>query len=216
MLRLMSDIVPALLGACADGQLGAFRSALVRRSRADRRDGGEGLSRRVREGHGDRTVSTTRRKVEGVEIFHAGTKARRRQDPRQWRARAQRVRVGQERRRGAAPAPMRPSIASTGRKASAAAISAGRLWRARRKDKPMADLADLFPGFQIRMDVTPRRAASSPASAARVRRCCCCTAIRRCACSCLAPRRAAAWPEKFTVIAARSAGLGWFDSAGAE
>ena len=44
MLRLMSDLVPALL-ACCDGVLGEFRSALVSGRRAHGGDGGEGLSR---------------------------------------------------------------------------------------------------------------------------------------------------------------------------
>ena len=53
MLRMMSDIVPALLAAC-DGQLEEFRPALVSRSGADRGDGGEGLSRRLQQGHAHR------------------------------------------------------------------------------------------------------------------------------------------------------------------
>ena len=47
MLRLMSDLVPALLASC-DGMLEEFRSALVSRRGAHRGDGGQGLSRRLR------------------------------------------------------------------------------------------------------------------------------------------------------------------------
>ena len=46
MLRLMSDLVPALL-ASRDGMLEEFRSALVCRTGADGSDGGQGLSRRL-------------------------------------------------------------------------------------------------------------------------------------------------------------------------
>ncbi len=53
MLRMMSDIVPALLASC-DGQLKNFRSALVSGSCADGGDGGEGLSGRLRQGHAHR------------------------------------------------------------------------------------------------------------------------------------------------------------------
>ena len=44
MMRLKSDIVPALI-ACADGGLKTFRPALVERHGADRGHGGQGLSR---------------------------------------------------------------------------------------------------------------------------------------------------------------------------
>ena len=50
MLRMMSDIVPALI-ACADGQLKNFDLRWFRRSRADGGHGGQGLSRRLRQGH---------------------------------------------------------------------------------------------------------------------------------------------------------------------
>ena len=49
MLRMMSDIVPALL-ACADGQLKNFDLRWYRRRRADRGHGDQGLSRRLRQG----------------------------------------------------------------------------------------------------------------------------------------------------------------------
>ena len=41
-------------------------------------------------------------KVEGVEIFHAGTVSKDGQHSRQWRPRAERLRLRQDRRRGAA------------------------------------------------------------------------------------------------------------------
>ena len=52
MMRLKSDLLPALL-ATADGVLETLRSALARRCRADRRDGRQRLSRRLRERHRD-------------------------------------------------------------------------------------------------------------------------------------------------------------------
>ena len=53
MLRLMSDLVPALV-ASRDGQLRIIRSALVCRPGADRGDGGERLSGQLRTRHRDR------------------------------------------------------------------------------------------------------------------------------------------------------------------
>ncbi len=53
MLRLMSDLVPALLASC-DGQLKNFDLRWYPRCRADGGDGGQGLSRRLRQGLADR------------------------------------------------------------------------------------------------------------------------------------------------------------------
>ena len=53
MLRMMSDIVPALLASC-DGQLKNFDLRWFPESGADGGDGGEGLSRRLRQGHAHR------------------------------------------------------------------------------------------------------------------------------------------------------------------
>ena len=53
MLRMMSDIVPALI-ACADGQLKNFSLRWYRRCGADGDHGGQGLSRRLRQGLRDR------------------------------------------------------------------------------------------------------------------------------------------------------------------
>ena len=53
MLRLMSDLVPALIAA-RDGQLKNFDLRWYAGRGAHRGDGGEGLSGPIREGHGDR------------------------------------------------------------------------------------------------------------------------------------------------------------------
>ena len=75
MLRLKSDLVPALHRR-ARRRAEEFRSALVRRGRADRRDGGEGLSRRLRARARRSRAWTDAAAVDGVEIFHAGTARR--------------------------------------------------------------------------------------------------------------------------------------------
>ena len=53
MLRMMSDIVPALLASC-DGQLKNFDVRWFPEPARDCGDGGEGLSRRLQEGHAHR------------------------------------------------------------------------------------------------------------------------------------------------------------------
>ena len=131
MLRMMSDIVPALL-ACADGQLKTFQPALVRRCRADGDHGDQGLSRRLRQGLASSKDSTRPPKVEGVEIFHAGTRMLDGAKSRQWRPRAEHLRRRQDRERGASPRLCGDRARSTGRKASAAATSAGRRSSGRR------------------------------------------------------------------------------------
>ncbi len=71
MLRMMSRHragVPRRLRRAAE----EFRSALASGLRAHRGDGGEGLSRRLPEGHAHRGLDDAA-KVETVEIFHAGT-----------------------------------------------------------------------------------------------------------------------------------------------
>ncbi len=100
MLRMMSDIVPALI-ACADGQLKNFSLrwfddvalTVIMATKGYPGDYGKGF---VIEGLDDAA------KIEGVEIFHAGTRCRRRQDSHQWRARAERLRHRQDRHRSAA------------------------------------------------------------------------------------------------------------------
>ena len=100
MLRMMSDIVPALI-ACADGQLKNFGlrwfddAALTVIMATKGYPGDYGKGSRI-EGLDDAA------KIEGVEIFHAGTMAEGRQDSRQWRARAERLRHRQDGHRGAA------------------------------------------------------------------------------------------------------------------
>ena len=74
MLRMMSDIVPALL-ASADGQLKNFDLRWFDDAALDGGDGGERLSRRLWERLGDRGLDEAA-KVDGVEIFHAGTMAK--------------------------------------------------------------------------------------------------------------------------------------------
>ena len=73
MLRMMSDIVPALI-ACADGQLKNFSLRWYDDDGADGDHGDQGLSRRLRQGLVIEGLDDAA-KVEGVEIFHAGTKA---------------------------------------------------------------------------------------------------------------------------------------------
>ena len=129
MLRMMSDVVPALI-ACADGQLKNFSLrwfddaalTVIMATKGYPGDYGKGS---VIEGLDDAA------KVEGVEIFHAGTVAKDGTDSRQWRPRAERLRLRQDRHRGAAARLCRRSIASNGRKAFAAATSAGRRWSGR-------------------------------------------------------------------------------------
>ena len=91
MLRMMSDIVPALLAAC-DGQLKNFdlrwypESALTVVMAAKGYPGDYEKGTRI-EGLDDAA------KIEGVEIFHAGTIAKDGAYPRQWRPRAECLRA---------------------------------------------------------------------------------------------------------------------------
>ena len=91
MLRLMSDLVPALIAA-RDGQLKNFDLRWYDERRARRRDGDQRLSGQLRQGLGDRRARRAPAALPGVEIFHAGTKARGRPHHGQWRTRAQRLR----------------------------------------------------------------------------------------------------------------------------
>ena len=100
MLRMMSDIVPALI-ACADGQLKNFSLrwfddvalTVIMATKGYPGDYGKGF---VIEGLDEAAA------VEGVEIFHAGTRAERWQDSVQWRAGAEHLRDRQDGHRGAA------------------------------------------------------------------------------------------------------------------
>ena len=65
-----------------------------------------------------------------LQVFHAGTRATDEQAARQWRAGAERHRAGPDGQPRRRPAPMPRSTGSTGRKASAAATSAGGRWSA--------------------------------------------------------------------------------------
>ena len=123
MLRLMSDLVPALLAA-RDGQLKNFDlrwypdAALTVVMAAKGYPGNYGKGT-VIEG------LDAAAQVEGVEIFHAGTKADGDAHPRQRRPRAECLRARQEPCAKRSSAPMPRSTKSIGRTASAAAISAG-------------------------------------------------------------------------------------------
>ena len=114
MLRLMSDLVPALI-ASRDGQLKNFDlrwyddAALVVVMATN------GYPGQLRQGLGDRAASMRRPRSTDVEIFHAGTKAEGGQHHRQRRTRARHLRHGQVGGRGAERAPMRRSTRSTGR-----------------------------------------------------------------------------------------------------
>ena len=99
MLRLMSDLVPALL-ASRDGMLKSldlrwYPQAALTVVMAAKGYPGAYAKGSVIEGL-DAAAA-----VEGVEIFHAGTKERRRPHPRQWRTRARRLGARQDRGRGA-------------------------------------------------------------------------------------------------------------------
>ncbi len=68
MLRLMSDLVPGA-GCRARRRAEEFRSALVSGRRAHRRDGGEGISRRIPERIRDRRPRRRRRRSTGSRFF---------------------------------------------------------------------------------------------------------------------------------------------------
>ena len=99
MLRLMSDLVPALIAA-RDGQLKNFdlrwsADAALTVVMATKGYPGAYGKGSVIEGLDEAA------QVEGVEIFHAGTKADGDAHPRQWRARARCLRARHKRARGA-------------------------------------------------------------------------------------------------------------------
>ena len=138
-----------------------FRSALVSRRRAHRGDGGEGLSRQLRKRLASSTGSTTPRSIDGVEIFHAGTKA----DGARILANGGRVlnvcAIGKSVAEAQSQGLCCHRPRSTGRTASAAATSGGcAIERGRaalsidalQSSSAMSDLADLFPGYRIALD----------------------------------------------------------------
>ena len=154
-----------------------LRPALARRGGADRRDGRQRLSRRLRQGHARSAASTPRARSRAS---RSSTPARARegdQPARHRRPRAQRHRARQDRRRGAARA--YAAIAKIDWPGGFCRRDIG--WRAHRprEGRRMSALPDLFPGFAERRIETGGRRDLRCAPAARARRCCCCTAIRR-------------------------------------
>ena len=132
MLRLKSDIVPALI-ACADGAAEEFRPALVDDTALTVIMATKGYPGDY--GKGSRIEGLDEAaKIEGVEIFHAGTK---REDGRILANGGRVLNVcGLGRNvREARSAPMRRSTRSTGRKAFAAATSAGGRWSGEKAGK---------------------------------------------------------------------------------
>ena len=73
MMRLKSDLLPALLAA-GRRRARSASTALARRGGADRRHGGQRLSRHAARTAPRSGVSRAAAAVEGVEIFHAGTR----------------------------------------------------------------------------------------------------------------------------------------------
>ncbi len=129
MLRLKSDLVPALLAA-RDGVLKNFDlrwypdAALTVVMAAKGYPGAYGKGS-VIEGLDEAA------QVEGVEIFHAGTRREGGTIRRQWRPRARMSAPPARRWPKRSAGPMPRSTRSTGRTASAAAISASGRWRVR-------------------------------------------------------------------------------------
>ena len=78
MLRLMSDLVPALIAA-RDGQLKNFDLRWYARCRAHRGDGGEGLSRQLHQGHRHRRARRrgARRRRADISRRHKNAKTER-------------------------------------------------------------------------------------------------------------------------------------------
>ena len=126
MLRLMSDLVPALL-ASRDGLLKSFDLRWYPRGRAHRGDGRQGLSRRLRQEARSSRVST---KPLPSKAWRSSTPAPRRQAD----ASSPRADACSTSARSAGPcarrkrAPTRRSRASTGPKVSTATTSAGARW----------------------------------------------------------------------------------------
>ncbi len=128
MLRLMSDLVPALMAA-RDGQLKNFdlrwypdaALTVVMAAKGYPGNYAKGsVDRRPRRGRASRRRGNLSCRHQGRGNTHS----------RQWRARAECLRTRQDRARSADSAPMRRSIKSNGRTVSAAATSAGARSRA--------------------------------------------------------------------------------------
>ena len=123
MMRLKSDLLPALL-AVAEGRLGGLDARLARRSRAVRGHGGEGLSRRLRQGHRDQGPRCGRRAIPTCRSSMPAPGATApASSPMAGACSASRRRAATSARRR--PRLTRRSTRSTGLAASAAATSAG-------------------------------------------------------------------------------------------
>ena len=166
MLRMMSDIVPALLASC-DGELKHFdlrwyaEPALTVVMAAKGYPGDYKKGTRI-EGLDDAA------KIDGVEIFHAGTVAKDgailANGGRVLNVCAMGKTVTEAQR-----APIRPSTASTGPTASAAATSPGRRWRRRRRLAPVIARSDAHEAIQTASAVGFWIASLSLSSGARSR-----------------------------------------------
>ena len=122
MMRLKDDLL-VLLEAAADGQLAHMSARWRDEAALTVVMAAKGYPGAPEKGSVIRGLDEAA--SDGVEIFHAGTAKRDGEHRRQWRPRAQRHGVRQRRSARRSVAPMRPSTASTGRKVSAAATSAG-------------------------------------------------------------------------------------------
>ena len=177
MLRLKSDLLPALL-ATADGVLEDLRPALARRRGADRGDGGQRLSGRLRQGQRDPRPRRRPQAVEGVDDLPRRHRTRRRAHRRHRRARAQRH------ARAARPWPRRASAPT--RPSRAIDWPGGFCrrdigWRAMEREETQSHERAARSVSRLRRAAHQDRGASRSicASAAPARRCSCCTAIRR-------------------------------------
>ncbi len=121
MLRLMSDLVPALL-ACCDGMLRNFDLRWYSDAALTVVHGGQRLSWKLRQGLDHRRAGGGFAGG-GCRDLPRRHQRRGRAHRRQWRARAQRLCARQERRARRRRAPIGRSIASIGPTASAAATS---------------------------------------------------------------------------------------------
>ncbi len=101
MLRLMSDLVPALL-ASRDGMLHSLDLRWFPQAALTVVMAARGYPGAYEKGSVINNLESAAA-VEGVEIFHAGTRERGWQHRRQWRPRAQCLRARRDGRRGAGP-----------------------------------------------------------------------------------------------------------------
>ena len=182
----MSDLVPALI-ASRDGQLKNFDLRWYPDAALTVVMAAKGYPGNYEKGSVIEGLDAAAQ-VEGVEIFHAGTKA----DGGSILANGGRVlnvsARGKTVREAQSARLSSPSTASGGRTASAAATSAGRRSSGRRAvvdrsvrrgiDSP-CPISPISSPVMPRTGSTPPPGKSSRAQAARGRRCCCCTATPR-------------------------------------